>query len=146
MTNPLELKKTPNKKNKLNPHHHPPMPARRANKPSVQKKRKLTTTASPPSPPRTAPVKNAHVNPKLQELYLAFRAQGGRIANAKRKKKPPTNNQGIPMCVSFHSKGDCVDRCNAKQDHAHHDPQEDLRLLAWMRDHMVVPPPATTSS
>ena len=78
MTNPLELKKNPNKKNKLNPHHHPPMPARRANKPSVQKKRKLTTTASPPSPPRIL------LPPLLQKSWAFVRdaeqAQGRTLA------------------------------------------------------------------
>ena len=114
----------------------------------------LTSVSSPspavslmgPSTPWQVPVKDDSVNNALRARYVNYRAQGGKIVDARRKKLPPKNNRGEQMCIAYHAKGDCVIGCGCKSNHAPHVPQEDSRLCSWMLETMVGQPPNTASA
>jgi hypothetical protein len=51
----------------------------------------------------------------------------------------PTSSDGTTlMCLSYHLKGICNERCGRKNDHLPHSTEQDQALLAWAQVHYTV--------
>ncbi len=49
---------------------------------------------------------------------------------------PPTvkrNGTDVPMCISYHLRGQCFSNCSQKADHAKHTNEEDVKLMDWCK-------------
>ena len=82
-------------------------------------------------------------NPEWKmELFREFHMLDARVrqvlANATAPPPVCPRDPGSVMCVAFHVKGMCNERCGRRADHLPHTDAEDQPLLAWCREHYRV--------
>ena len=78
-------------------------------------------------------------NPDINAEFDAFQTK---ISTAKfndiikKVGAPPTvkcNGTNVPMCISYHLRGQCFSNCSRKADHAKHTNEEDVKLMDWCK-------------
>ena len=80
-------------------------------------------------------VRNTKLNIRFDDFKLAI-SQSKFNDLIKKVGAPPTvkrNGTDVPMCASYHLRGNCFTNCSRKADHDTHSKQEDDQLYEWCK-------------
>jgi len=80
-----------------------------------------------PSPPGVGSIV---INPAGADATLFARLEGKQIREVIRNEVMPVNAANVPMCLTYHARGQCYSNCRLVADHKRHSDAEQRTLVA----------------
>jgi hypothetical protein len=114
----------------------PSLPVQYTTSPKAPKGKPINDTPDDnESKKKMVQIRNSKMNPKFEDFRAGINAT--KFNDVIKKVGPPPavqrNGKTVPMCASYHLRGNCFDNCGRKEDHAEHTTAKDDKLYEWCK-------------